>query len=149
MKLETDYIEKLAKIMNNNGLTEISLEDGEQAITIRKDATEVVTVAAPAIAAQASVPVQQAQVLEESQKPAQKGKAITSPMVGTFYASSAPDVEPFVEVGSEVKEGDVVCIIEAMKLMNEIKSEHAGKVIQICVKNGDPIEYGQVLMYVE
>ena len=70
-------------------------------------------------------------------------------MVGTFYASSSPDAEPFVEVGSEINEGDVVCIIEAMKLMNEIKSEHSGKITQICVKNGDPIEYGQVLMYVE
>ena len=150
MKLETDYIEKLAKIMNNNGLTEISLEDGEQAITIRKDSAEVVTVTAPVTPAQAAVSVA-AQPLnsEDAQKPAPKGKAVTSPMVGTFYASSSPESEPFVEVGSEIKEGDVVCIIEAMKLMNEIKSEHAGKVIQICVKNGDPIEYGQVLMYVE
>ena len=78
-----------------------------------------------------------------------KGKAITSPMVGTFYAASSPDAAPFVEVGSTVNVGDVVCIIEAMKLMNEIKAEQAGKVTQICVKNGDPIEFGQVLMYVE
>ena len=149
MKLETDYIEKLAKIMNNNGLTEISLEDGEQAITIRKDVPEVVTVAAPAVATQTPADVKQVQIEEETQKPVQKGKAVTSPMVGTFYASASPEAEPFVEVGSEIKEGDVVCIIEAMKLMNEIKSEHTGKVVQICVKNGDPIEYGQVLMYVE
>ena len=150
MKLETDYIERLAKIITDNGLSEISLEDGEQAITIRKDSAEVVTVAAPAMPVQTAAPaaVQQSGS-EEAQKPAPKGKAITSPMVGTFYASSSPEAEPFVEVGSEIKEGDVVCIIEAMKLMNEIKSEHAGKIIQICVKNGDPIEYGQVLMYVE
>ena len=70
-------------------------------------------------------------------------------MVGTFYAASSPEANPFVEVGSNVNVGDVVCIIEAMKLMNEIKSEQAGKVVQICVKNGDPVEYGQVLMYVE
>ena len=151
MKLETDFIEKLAKIINDNGLTEISLEDGEQAITIRKDAPEVVNVSAPSasVTAPASVQLQPVVSEEESQKPAQKGKAVTSPMVGTFYASSSPEAEPFVEVGSEIKEGDVVCIIEAMKLMNEIKSEHSGKVTQICVKNGDPIEYGQVLMYVE
>ena len=151
MKLETDYIEKLAKIINDNGLTEISLEDGEQAITIRKDVPEVVNVSTPAmpVATPASAQVQSSVSVEESQKPAQKGKAITSPMVGTFYVSSSPETEPFVEVGSEVKEGDVVCIIEAMKLMNEIKSEYSGKIIQICVKNGDPIEYGQVLMYVE
>jgi acetyl-CoA carboxylase biotin carboxyl carrier protein len=97
-------------------------------------------------AATAQVPA----VTEEPEVKANaKGKAITSPMVGTFYASSSPETEPFVEIGSEIKEGDIVCIIEAMKLMNEIKSEHAGKITQICVKNGDPIEYGQVLMYVE
>lgn len=139
MKFESDYIEKLAKIIADNGLTEISLEDGEQAITIRKDLPEVNMVAS----APASSPAAEA-------KPAEaKGKAITSPMVGTFYAASSPEAAPFVEVGSTVNVGDVVCIIEAMKLMNEIKSEQAGKVVQICVKNGDPIEFGQVLMYVE
>ncbi len=139
MKFESDYIEKLAKIIADNGLTEISLEDGEQAITIRKDLPEVNMVAS----APAAMPAAEA-------KPAEaKGKAITSPMVGTFYAASSPEAAPFVEVGSTVNVGDVVCIIEAMKLMNEIKSEQAGKVVQICVKNGDPIEFGQVLMYVE
>lgn len=139
MKFESDYIEKLAKIIADNGLTEISLEDGEQAITIRKDLPEVNMLAS----APASSPAAEA-------KPAEaKGKAITSPMVGTFYAASSPEAAPFVEVGSTVNVGDVVCIIEAMKLMNEIKSEQAGKVVQICVKNGDPIEFGQVLMYVE
>lgn len=150
MRIDTEYIEKLAKIINDNALTEISLEDGEQAITIRRDVPEVVNVSTNAPAVTMAAPIQEQQADEEvSAKPAAKGKAITSPMVGTFYASSSPDSEPFVEVGSEIKEGDVVCIIEAMKLMNEIKSEHAGKITQICVKNGDPIEYGQVLMYVE
>ena len=154
MKFESDYIEKLAKIIADNDLTEISLEDGEQAITIRKDLPEVNMVAsapaavaaapqvAPAVAPQASA---QAPAAKEEVK----GKAITSPMVGTFYAASSPEAAPFVEVGSTVNVGDVVCIIEAMKLMNEIKAEQAGKVTQICVKNGDPIEFGQVLMYVE
>ena len=149
MDFKLDYIEKIAKILNDNGLTEISLEDGEQAITIRKDNAEVVAVSAPA-AVSAPVAVSASETsAEEAPKAATKGKAITSPMVGTFYASPSPEAEPFVEVGSAIAEGDVVCIIEAMKLMNEIKSEHAGKVTQICVKNGDPIEYGQVLMYVE
>ena len=84
-----------------------------------------------------------------AKEPEVKGKAITSPMVGTFYSASSPEANPFVEVGSNINTGDVVCIIETMKLMNEIKSEHSGKVVQICVKNGDPVEYGQVLMYVE
>ena len=155
MKFESDYIEKLAKIIADNDLTEISLEDGEQAITIRKDLPEVNMVAsAPAVAAAPqAAPVAPAQASAPAQAPAAKeevkGKAITSPMVGTFYAASSPDAAPFVEVDSTVNVGDVVCIIEAMKLMNEIKAEQAGKVVQICVKNGDPIEFGQVLMYVE
>lgn len=153
MKFESDYIEKLAKIIADNDLTEISLEDGEQAITIRKDLPEVNMVAsAPAVAA-APAPVQAAPQasapVSAAKEPEAKGKAITSPMVGTFYAASSPEAAPFVEVGSTVNVGDVVCIIEAMKLMNEIKAEQAGKVTQICVKNGDPIEFGQVLMYVE
>jgi len=149
MKLELDYIEKLAKLINDNGLTELSLEDGDQAITLRKDSPEVVTVSAPTSVASGTIASEVVNSSTEQAKTAQKGNAITSPMVGTFYVSAAPDAEPFVEVGSEVKAGDVVCIIEAMKLMNEIKSEHTGKIVQICVKNGDPIEYGQVLMYVE
>ena len=154
MKFESDYIEKLAKIIAENDLTEISLEDGEQAITIRKDLPEVNMVAsAPAVAAAPQVaPAAQAPVsapAPAAKEPEVKGKAITSPIVGTFYAASSPDAAPFVEIGSTVNVGDVVCIIEAMKLMNEIKAEQAGKVVQICVKNGDPIEFGQVLMYVE
>jgi len=154
MRFEPDYIEKLAKIISDNGLTEISMEDGEQAITIRKDLPEVVVTpqAQPAVQ---SVPAQPAAISSKTEESkdavdtAPKGKAITSPMVGTFYAASSPEAQPFVEIGSQVAAGDVVCIIEAMKLMNEIKSEQSGKVIKICVKNGDPVEFGQVLMYVE
>ena len=150
MKFETDYIEKLAKIISDNGLTEISLEDGEQAITIRKDLPEVVSVATPTVAPVVSTPAPtQTAAQKEPAKEAAKGKPVTSPMVGTFYSAPSPDAEPFVEVGKTISEGDVVCIIEAMKLMNEIKSEVSGKITQICVKNGDPIEFGQVLMYVE
>ena len=151
MKFETDYIEKLAKIIRENELTEISLEDGEQAITIRKDLPEVNMVGAPVAAQVAAGPAQAASepLKTEPAEEVVKGKAITSPMVGTFYAASSPEANPFVEIGSVVNVGDVVCIIEAMKLMNEIKSEQSGKVVQICVKNGDPVEYGQVLMYVE
>ena len=151
MKFDTEYIEKLAKIIADNSLTEISLEDGEQALTIRKDLPEVVqTVAtapvvqpsAPAPAAVAAAPAAEAPV-------AKKGTPITSPMVGTFYSSPSPDAPAFVQVGKTIKQGDVVCIVEAMKLMNEIESEVAGKVVEICVENGQPVEFGQVLMYVE
>ena len=153
MDFKPEYIEKLAKIISDNGLTEISMEDGEQAITIRKDLPEVVmTQAAPQAV---SVPTAQQITSNNTEYDSTKsedipaGKPIKSPMVGTFYSASAPDAAPFVEIGSEVAVGDVVCIIEAMKLMNEIKTEQAGKVVKICVKNGDPVEYGQVLMYVE
>ena len=152
MKFDTEYIEKLAKIINENGLTEISLEDNEEAITIRKESVVAVaasSVAAPVQASSAPAANAAAPAQAEETKPAPKGKAVTSPMVGTFYAAPSPDADAFVEIGKEVSEGDVVCIIEAMKLMNEIKSEHSGKVTQICVQNGDPVEYGQVLMYLE
>ena len=152
MDFKPEYIEKLAKIISANGLTEISMEDGEQAITIRKDLPEVVVGSPVAAPVQASAPAPAAQPAVKTEAPAEsasQGKAITSPMVGTFYMAPSPEAAPFVEIGSEVKVGDVVCIIEAMKLMNEIKSEEAGKVVKICVKNGDPVEFGQVLMYVE
>ena len=151
MKFEVDYIEKLAKIISDNELTEISLEDGDQAITIRKDLAEVVTTAVAPAAAPATVVCQTTinTPAAEVEAEAPKGKAITSPMVGTFYAAPSPDAEPFVEVGKSISEGDVVCIVEAMKLMNEIKAECSGKISQICVSNGDPVEFGQVLMYVE
>ena len=152
MKFDTDYIEKLAKIISDNSLTEISLEDGEQAITIRKDLPEVIQAVAPAVQApaapQAAAPAPAAAQAE--QKPAaKKGTPITSPMVGTFYKSPSPDAAPFVEVGQTIKQGDVVCIVEAMKLMNEIESEVSGKITEICVEDGQPVEFGQVLMYVE
>lgn len=70
-------------------------------------------------------------------------------MVGTFYKSPSPDAKPFVEVGQSVNQGDVVCIVEAMKLMNEIESEFSGKIVEICVEDGQPVEFGQVLMYIE
>ncbi len=154
MKFEVEYIEKIAKIVAENELTEISLEDGEQAITIRKDLPEVAVSAAPVAptyaAPVASAPAAPAtQEAPKASEPAHKGKAITSPMVGTFYAAPSPDASPFVEVGKTISQGDVVCIVEAMKLMNEIESEFSGTITEICVKDGQPVEYGQPLMYVE
>ena len=149
MKFDIEYVEKLAKVLADNSLTEISLEDGEQAITLRKEVVGVapaVAVAAPQPASSAPTP---APVQAASQEPAHKGKALTSPMVGTFYSAPSPDAEAFVKVGQTVKEGDVVCIVEAMKLMNEIESDFSGKVTEICVQDGQPVEFGQVLMYVE
>ena len=147
MKFDIEYVEKLAKVLADNSLTEISLEDGEQAITLRK---EVMGVAAAPVVATAPVS-QQAQTasVPVEQKEVKKGKPLTSPMVGTFYSAPSPDAEPFVKVGQTVKEGDVVCIVEAMKLMNEIEAEFSGKIVEICVSDGQPVEFGQVLMYIE
>lgn len=151
MKFDTEYIESLAKIITDNELTEISLEDGNQAITIRKDIPEVVTAGvplppptiAPAPVAAATTP--NTEVKEE----VKKGNAIVSPMVGTFYSKPSPDAEPFVKIGASVSVGDTVCIVEAMKMMNQIEAEFSGKIVEICVSDGDPVEYGQPLMYVE
>lgn len=150
MKFDTDYIEKLAEIIAQNGLTEISLEDGNQAITIRKELyTGAIQVAAPQpIAAPQSAP-QAAAPAAAAKAEVKKGQPVTSPMVGTFYKSPSPDAKPFVEIGQTVSKGDVVCIVEAMKLMNEIESEVSGKVVEICVEDGQPVEFGQVLMYIE
>ncbi|MBO6088160.1 acetyl-CoA carboxylase biotin carboxyl carrier protein [bacterium] len=144
MKPDIEYIEKLARVLADNSLTEISIEDGEQAVTLRK---EVIGVPAP-IAVQAPV-TQTPSVQPAVSEPIKKGRSLTSPMVGTFYSAPSPDAEPFVKIGQMVKEGDVVCIVEAMKLMNEIESEFAGKIVEICVSDGQPVEFGQVLMYVE
>lgn len=145
MKFDVEYIEKLAKVLNESSLTEISLEDGEQAITIRK---EVMT-AAPAVVSAPAAQQAASSAPAAAQVEAKKGKPLTSPMVGTFYKSPSPDSKPFAEVGKTVQKGDVVCIIEAMKLMNEIESEFSGKIIEMCVQDGQPVEFGQVLMYIE
>ncbi len=152
MKYEIEYIEKIAKVLADNQLTEIILEDGEKAITVRKEA---VYMQGAAPVAPVSVPTAQnnsaqaAVSKEEKQADKPKGTAITSPMVGAFYAAPAPGAKPFVKVGDVVSAGQVVCIVEAMKLMNEIESEVSGKITQICVEDGQSVEYGQVLMYVE
>ena len=149
MKFDIEYIEKLAKILTDSSLTEISLEDGDSAVTIRKE-IPVITAApqSPQITASASpaaLPTQN----EVAKIEVHKGNPIVSPIVGTFYCAPSPDDEPFVKVGDEITKGTKVCIIEAMKLMNEIESDFSGKVTEICVADGQPVEYGQVLMYVE
>ena len=143
MKFDINYIEKLADLITDKGLTEISLEDGNQAVTIRKDVYGVTP--------QVVAPVELSHATSQSKanESSRKGKPVVSPMVGTFYKASSPEAEPFVEVGQTVSKGDVVCIVEAMKLMNEIESEFSGKIVEICVEDGQPVEFGQVLMYIE
>ena len=152
MKYEIEFIEKIAKIVTENSLSEITLGQGDDIITIRKDSynSSVQSQNQPA----APVAQQQSQSMNEVtttvlEPPSQQTKVITSPMVGAFYASPAPGAKPFVKVGDMVSVGQVVCIVEAMKLMNEIESEVSGRVTQICVEDGQSVEYGQVLMYIE
>lgn len=155
MKYQIEYIEKIAKIVADNNLSEITLEDGEKAIVVRKESNVVTTsVSAPAVppvvTQGVSTPVMNTTTpVEKTEKSAKSGTPITSPMVGAFYAAPAPGAKPFVKVGDVVSPGQVVCIVEAMKLMNEIESEVSGKITQICVEDGQSVEYGQVLMYVE
>ena len=146
MDFDTEYIQELAKILKDNELTEISLENEEGAITIRKD---VILQGGSVLSS--PVLTQTANKLSDTavESKENKGTPIVSPMVGTFYKAPSPEDEPFVKVGQTIKKGDKVCIIEAMKLMNEIETEIEGKIVEICVQDGDPVEFGQVLMYVE
>lgn len=156
MNFETDYIKKLAKILSDNDLTEISLGSGEESIVIKRDkeSSHVVTEVMPlSQCVQPMQPqiqqIQTASPTVEAVPETPKGTPIVSPMVGTFYAAPSSEDPPFVNVGDTITKGQVVCIVEAMKLMNKIESDVAGKVVKICVENGKPVEYGQVLMYVE
>ncbi len=153
MNFEVEYIEKLAKLIDEKSLSEIVLEDGEQAITIKREINQTVVQAqAPIVAAPAPQVAPQTAAKEAPQETtsnAPKGTPVTSPMVGAFYAAPSPGAKPFVKVGDTVSAGQVVCIVEAMKLMNEIETEVSGKVTQICVEDGQSVEYGQVLMYIE
>mgnify|MGYP002520570039 FL=1 len=146
--MDIKYIEKLAKLIKENQLTELSVKDGEQTVTLKKEAGKAVEVAQVMPQIQKPQPVQPKE--EKVEAPAKKSdKVIKSPMVGTFYKAPAAGAPPFVEVGGLVAQGEVVCIIEAMKLMNEIESDFSGKIVEICVEDGQPVEYGQPLMYIE
>ena len=151
MNFEVEYIEKLAKLIDEKSLSEIILEDGEQAITIKREYNQTVVQSpvTPVVQAPVAAPAQAAPAASAENTSAPKGKPITSPMVGAFYAAPSPGAKPFVKVGDVISAGQVVCIVEAMKLMNEIESEVSGKVTQICVEDGQSVEYGQVLMYIE
>ena len=156
MKFELDYIEKLVNLVSNSQLTELALEDGDKAILLKKEKdVAVVQTSAPAVkTATTAVTQETLAAVEETELPAEttaekKGTEILSPMVGTFYCAPAKGEKPFVEVGDVVSKGQVVCIIEAMKLMNEIEAEASGKVVKILAEDGQPVEYGQVLMVIE
>ncbi|MDH4211280.1 MAG: acetyl-CoA carboxylase biotin carboxyl carrier protein [candidate division WOR-3 bacterium] len=139
-------IEKLVRILENSIVSEIEIVDfWGRKTKIKKTGEESATV-------KSAQPLVRDQKTELEQKAEPAGKefaSIRSPIVGTFYRSPAPDAPPYVEVGDIIKPGQIVCIVEAMKLMNEIESDLAGKVVQILVKNEDPVEYNQEIMLIE
>jgi len=158
--MDLKQIHELIKIINKSNIGEISIEDKDGKVTIKQKEEQVVTVAAaPAqvynVAPQASAPVQQPQVAAPATPSvAATPKAdnlitIKSPMIGTFYRKSSPDKPPFVEVGTEVSPGKVVCIIEAMKLFNEIECDVKGRIVKVLVDDASPVEYDQPLFLVE
>jgi acetyl-CoA carboxylase biotin carboxyl carrier protein len=141
-------LKKLIDLVQESGIAELEITEGEEKVKIVKTGTAMVTapVAAP-IAAVPARPAASAAAAAPSAEPAaaQEGHVVKAPMVGTFYRSPSPDAKVFVEVGQAVKEGDTICIIEAMKLMNEIEADASGSVKAILVENGQPVEYGQPL----
>lgn len=148
MKFDIEYLEDLANILYDNDLSELSIKNNNQTYSLKRNKPS------QPVLAQAEVPVATvtSKVLSEEvteEKKEKRGIPITSPMVGTFYNAPTPNDSPFVEVGDMIAKGQVICIVEAMKLMNEIEAEASGRVIEICVNNGDSVEIGQVLMYVE
>ena len=153
-------LKKLIDLVQESGIAEIEITEGEEKVRILKGggatvhaympgATHLPAAApAPAAVARPAPPPAPASVAPEP-TPEQEGHVFKSPMVGTFYRSPSPDAKAFVEVGQSVKEGQTICIIEAMKLMNEIEADKTGVVKAILVENGQPVEYGQPLFIIE
>ena len=161
--MDIKQVQELVKIINKTNISEISIEEEGLKITIKQKEDAAPVFAAPAqqtyyaapASLQASAPATSAPAAEAPAKPAEPVKAtdnyltIKSPMIGTFYRSSSPDKPVFVNVGDDVEVGKVVCIIEAMKLFNEIESEVRGKIVKILVEDASPVEYDQPLFLVE
>ena len=140
MKIED--IRALAEIMAETGLTALRVTEGDLDLRLeRQSAVTVVSQGAPAPVPAVSQPVP----APEAAPAADNLKEVRSPMVGTFYSAPSPESEPYVQIGSRVKKGDVLCVIEAMKLLNEITAETDGEIADICVINGQAVEFGQVL----
>jgi len=142
-------VKKLIEMLEKSNLEEIEIQEGEESVRLVKSNGNLANTSSDQ-----SIVVSQTSaseiLVEENQSDDEREETkdrdlINSPMVGTFYASASPGAKPFINVGDIVSEGDVVCIVEAMKMMNEIKSEFSGKVVSVKVENSEPVEYGQVL----
>ena len=148
--MKVDEIKTIVELMSENDLTEFKFESQEYNLCIKRGNT-----AAPVVVAAAPAPVAAAPVIGAAPAAAAPAvapapeKVIESPLVGTFYRSASPDSAPFVQIGSKVTEDTTVCIIEAMKVMNEVKAEKSGIIKDILVENGNPVEYGMPLFVIE
>jgi acetyl-CoA carboxylase biotin carboxyl carrier protein len=148
-------IKKLIELLEESGIAEIEIKEGEEALRISRagsapaHALPQVQVAATPTAAGAPPAAVASAEGAGAAKPKPHEHVITAPMVGTFYASPSPGAKAFVEIGDEIKVGQVLCIIEAMKMMNQIEADRAGRVASIMARNGDPVEFGQPLFVVE
>jgi len=145
-------IRRLVELMKDHDLSEIDLQQQDQRIRIRRGPSAVASAAPPVAAPAPAAAAQSATAAEATTaKPAstaEEGQVIRSPMVGTFYTTPSPDQEAFVKIGDQVGPETVVCIVEAMKVFNEIQAECSGKIAAVLVENGDPVEYGQPLFRV-
>lgn len=155
--MEIKDLKALIKLVTETDITEFEMESAEEKVVIKRGTTQEVIhvaapaaqVAAPAPAAAAAPASPAAPAAAETPAVDDKYEVITSPIVGTFYRSPAPDADPYVEVGSTIDKGEVFCIVEAMKLMNEIEAEFKCKIVEILKENAQPVEFGDPLFKVE
>jgi len=144
-------IKKLIELIEESDIAEIEITEGEESVRINRYSSTPAPAAPVAVAAPAAIsaaaPVATAPLAIESAEPA--GHALKSPMVGTFYRAASPGSSSFVEIGQSVKEGDTLCIIEAMKILNQIEADKSGVIKQILIENAQPVEYDQALFIIE
>lgn len=146
--MNLDKIKELLALMNENDLAEVEIEEEGQKVRLRKTETRVVATPVVTTAPQSVEPATPPSSTQTPPGRPPDCEEIPSPMVGTFYRASAPDAEPYVKIGDIVEPDTVICIIEAMKVMNEIKAERHGQIVDILVENGDVVEYGQPLFLI-
>ncbi|NCC22713.1 MAG: acetyl-CoA carboxylase biotin carboxyl carrier protein [Alphaproteobacteria bacterium] len=150
MKIDSDAIRQLAELLDETGLTEIEVSEGEQAIRVSRGGLVTSTGPVwPAMVSDPTIPQAPSVSTVAEPPPSSHPGAVMSPMVGTVYMQPEPGAPSFIQKGGHVKAGDTLVIIEAMKVMNPIKAEKAGTVTQILVENGQPVEYGDVLVVIE
>jgi acetyl-CoA carboxylase biotin carboxyl carrier protein len=143
-------IKKLIELIDETGVAEIEIKEGEESVRITRNFNQANFAPAPMMAMQVPTTAASTTVATSEPAPAKTpGTAVTSPMVGTMYRSSSPGAKAFVDVGQEIKVGDVLCIIEAMKMFNQIEAEVSGTLVACCVENGQPVEFGETLFTIE